>query len=78
MRSMYAWTSLIGLAQDVRSFRKYGVKGVIRTSYRGSPRVEGSITPCIAGVAHEPMRVEVEFVVDYEGYCKGDALPMCF
>jgi hypothetical protein len=39
--------------------RKYGVKGVIRTSYCGSPRVEGSITPCVAGVAHEPMRVEV-------------------
>jgi hypothetical protein len=39
--------------------RKYGVKGAIRTSYCGSPRVEGSVTPCVAGVAHEPMRVEV-------------------
>jgi hypothetical protein len=57
---------------------KYGVKGVIRTSYCGSPRVERSIAPCVAGVAHEPMRVEVQFVVYYEGYCKGDTLPMCF
>ena len=39
--------------------RKYGVKGVIRTSYCRSPRVEGSIAPCVAGVPHEPMRVEV-------------------
>jgi hypothetical protein len=39
--------------------RKYGVKGVIRTSYCGSPRVEGSVAPCVAGVAHEPVRVEV-------------------
>ena len=39
--------------------RKYGIEGVIRTSYCGSPRVEGSIAPCIAGVAHEPMRVDV-------------------
>ena len=39
--------------------RKYGVKGVIRTGYCGSPSVEGSITPCVAGVTHEPMRVEV-------------------
>jgi hypothetical protein len=35
--------------------RKYGVKAVIRTSYCGSPRIEGSIAPCVAGVAHEPM-----------------------
>jgi hypothetical protein len=39
--------------------RKYGVEGVIRTSYCGSPRVEGSIAPCVASVAHEPMRVDV-------------------
>jgi hypothetical protein len=39
--------------------RKYGVKRVIRTSYCRSPCVEGSVAPCVAGVAHEPMRVEV-------------------
>ena len=39
--------------------RKYGVRGVIRTGYCGSPRVEGSIAPCVAGIAHEPMGVEV-------------------
>jgi hypothetical protein len=57
---------------------KHGVKGEIRTSYCGSPRVEGRVAPCVAGVAHEPMRVEVQFVVNNEGYCKGDTLPMCF
>jgi hypothetical protein len=39
--------------------REYGVKGIIHTGYCGSPRVEGSVAPCVAGVAHEPMRVEV-------------------
>ena len=57
--------------------RECGVKGVIRTSYCGSPRVEGSVAQCVADVAHEPMRMEVQFVVNYEAYCKADTLPVC-
>ena len=53
-------------------------ESVGRTScYHSSASVKGGITPCVAKVAQEHMRVKPKLVISQGGQHKGNAGPVC-